>query len=261
MGSASRQALASSVSALADARLDLTGGVQLLAAARTVGGSAQLRGLLADPGIEAAAKRGLVSKLFVGFGAPVQGVVASASAERWSSGDEFADGLEELGFRAIAAGGPSGSALGHELFTFEQAVRSNAELELALSSKLGGGEAKVALVDRILAGAGEATRAIVRHLVQFPRELRFVEALRRAARIVADASGLGIATVATASPLSDAQLARLEKALGDRYGRALSLNQVIDPSLIGGVRISVGDDVIDGSVAARLNDLRLQLAG
>jgi F-type H+-transporting ATPase subunit delta len=38
------------------------------------------------------------------------------------------------------------------------------------------------------------------------------------------------------------------------------VNQVIDPTLIGGVRIAIGDDVIDGSVRTRLDDLRLRIA-
>jgi F-type H+-transporting ATPase subunit delta len=45
------------------------------------------------------------------------------------------------------------------------------------------------------------------------------------------------------------------------YGRELRLNLEIDPSIIGGLRVQVGDDVIDGSISSRINDLRLQLAG
>jgi F-type H+-transporting ATPase subunit delta len=105
------------------------------------------------------------------------------------------------------------------------------------------------------------TRILVGHLVRQPRGRRMGEALRNASAIVADQAGLGIATVRTATPLTSAQLTRLESTLSARYGRKLSINQVIDGTLIGGVRISIGDDVIDGSVATRLSDLRLQLVG
>lgn len=50
-------------------------------------------------------------------------------------------------------------------------------------------------------------------------------------------------------------------SIARRYGREHVVNQVIDPALVGGVRVQVGDEVIDGSIASRLADMKLQLAG
>jgi F-type H+-transporting ATPase subunit delta len=188
-------------------------------------------------------------------------LLAAMSAERWSTAGEFVAGVEELGIRALVVSAPKGISIERELFTFETAVRSNSELELAVSSKLGSGEAKTALVERLLDGASPQTRALVAHLVRSARGRRIGESLRNAAAVAADQGNLGIATVRTATALSGEQLSRLEKILSARYSRKLSINQVIDDTLIGGVRISVGDDVIDGSVATRLSDLRLSLVG
>ena len=53
-----------------------------------------------------------------------------------------------------------------------------------------------------------------------------------------------------AQPLSDADRQRLTGSLARQYGRDVHLNVVVEPGVIGGLRVEIGDDVIDGSVAA-----------
>lgn len=77
---------------------------------------------------------------------------------------------------------------------------------------------------------------------------------------MADQGGFTIATVSVAAPLAPGQLDRLRSALSRQYSRPVSVNVLIDPSLLGGMRLHVGDEVIDGTVSARLSDLKLQLA-
>ena len=107
----------------------------------------------------------------------------------------------------------------------------------------------------------DATILIVSSLVQQTRERRVRQILSRAMDLVADQRGSMVATVVTARPLSAAQTERLSAVLSQRYGRKVGLNAVIDPSVVGGLRVQIADDVIDASVAARLNDLRQRLAG
>jgi F-type H+-transporting ATPase subunit delta len=64
-----------------------------------------------------------------------------------------------------------------------------------------------------------------------------------------------------ARELSDADRQRLQGALARQYDRPVHLNVVVDPEVVGGVKVEIGDDVIDGTVASRLDDARRRLAG
>lgn len=263
MGSATREASATARAALTaqSGKAALATGEELLAAGRVIGDSAQLRSTLADASIPDAEKKAVIGKLFGGASAATRTVLDAIATSRWSSHDDLLAGIEELGFSAIAASAGDDDDVIAELFSFGSAVTSDPELELAVGSKLGGSAAKAALVDRLLAGkASSQALAIVRHLVQQPRGRRIRALVADAATIVAREGGFAIATVTVARELSDAQLKRLAAGLSARFG-SLRINQVIDPSLIGGLRVQVGDDVIDDSIATKLGTLKLQLAG
>lgn len=265
MGSATREALASSRDALAalGSSVDLATGESLFTAGRIVGESSQLRSALADSSSPEAARIALVQRVFSSALTPsALTLLKAAASARWSSQGDLLAGIEDLGIRATAASAPRNVSIEAELFGFGTAVSSDAALELALASKLGRADAKLDLVNALLAGKVSAqTLAIVRHLVRQPRGRRIGGLLRHAASVVADQAGTSIATVTSATELAPAQLERLGQSLASRYGRALTINQVIDPAVVGGLRVQVGDDVIDGSIATRLKDLRLQLAG
>ncbi|GAB3617838.1 F0F1 ATP synthase subunit delta [Okibacterium endophyticum] len=263
MGSATREALASSTKALeALGAVGLETAVGLFEAGRVVGDSAQLRALIADPAADPDGKTAVVERVFGAQLDPSALTVLTAVArERWSNHDELLAGIEELGLRA-AARSAKPAAIDAELLSFARAVASDADLELAIGSKLGQTSSKVSLVEKLLSGkATGQTLEIVKHLVQQPRDRRIGELLRNAARIVADELGYTVATVTSASPISDAQLKRLEQTLAATYGRALRISQVTDPQLVGGLRVQVADDVFDGSIQSRLAELKLQLAG
>ncbi len=265
MGSATRQALVSSRAALSalGGRVDLATAEQLFAAARTIGGSLQLRAILADASTDADRKKAAIAAVFgPSLDAVTLDLLTVATSSRWSSDDDLLGGIEDLALRATAESAPAGSSIEAELFAFGRAVSSDPDLELAVGSKLGDTDSKVRLIDRLLEKKVSAqTLAIVRHLVQQPRGRRIGALVRYAASVVADQAGLAVATVTSARPIAAAQLTRLQQGLSTRYGRQLRINTVIDPAVVGGIRVQVGDDVIDGSVASRLTDLRLQLTG
>ena len=267
MGSASRIALETAITALAQAKgVTRATGEQLLSADRDIAGSPQLRAVLADPSIDGAAKTELIGSMFGHLDAAAKQLLGTLVGARWSDSDQLVDGIEEVGIRAIAGASSTVSSnnggIEGELFEFARAVASDAELELAIGSNLSEPAQKVALVDGLLGRKADAgTVAIVRHLVQSPRGRRIGELLASAAETVAAASNGFVVTVTAAAPLEAAQLKTLSSTLATQYGREPRIDVRIDPSVIGGLRVQVGDEVIDGTIASRLTELRLQLAG
>lgn len=264
MRSATREALSAARAELAAmGAVDLATGENLFEAARAIGGSFQLLGALSDPVADPSAKIALVDAVFGNAVTPsALRLLEAVAGGRWSGSNDLLAGIEDLGLRAVAGSAAARAQIESELFTFHAVVSSDDGLELALSDKLGRTEAKAGLVESLLGGkASEQTVAIVRHLVLLPRGRRIGEMLEYAASVVADQADTIIATVTSARPIDASRLDRLKAGLARRYGRDITLNQVVDPTVVGGLRVQIGDDVIDGSVATRLHDLKLQLAG
>jgi F-type H+-transporting ATPase subunit delta len=62
------------------------------------------------------------------------------------------------------------------------------------------------------------------------------------------------ATVTAAFPLDDVQAQRLAQALSSIYARTVQINVVLDPAVVGGIRVQVGDEVVDGTILRRLQE-------
>nr|WP_241249195.1 F0F1 ATP synthase subunit delta [Agrococcus sp. KRD186] len=179
--------------------------------------------------------------------------------QRWSDADDILSAIDAAGIRvAVRAAGDADVA--GEIASFQRIVAADAELELALGGLRGSADGKARLVEQLLAGkASEPAAVILDHLVRAPRGRRIGAMLRAAATEVAAAAGRSLATVTTAREIPAPQLDRLRAGLERQYGRTLQLQQIVDPAVLGGLRVSIGDDIIDGTVRSKFTDLRLQL--
>jgi len=107
----------------------------------------------------------------------------------------------------------------------------------------------------------DETYALVTRAVRSLRSRTLTAALSRISELAADRRRQLVAVVTAAQPLSQAQQQRLAARLADAYGREVQLNIAVDPAVTGGFRIQIGDEVVDATVAARLDHARRRLAG
>ena len=251
------QQLSGDVDAAGRAGDDLFGVSQLLR------GAAALRRVATDVALPAEAKQGLVRQLLDGkIAAPAAAVVDAAVGQRWTRTGDLSTAIESLSEIAVvkSAGSDSGR-LADELFTFAQTVNETPELRDALSDPSRSVDDKVTLLDGLLAGrALPATITLAKQSLAGTYRTVAV-ALSTYQHVAAEVHGEKVATVRVARPLADADRQRLIDALSRQYDREIHLNVVVDPDVIGGIRVEIGDDVIDGTVLSRLDDARRQLAG
>lgn len=151
---------------------------------------------------------------------------------------------------------------GDELFRFSRAVDAAPDLRSALTDPGSPPEAKARIVEQLLGGkAHPVTVRLVDLVVEagLARELtRIVDTFTAKASASGQAA---VAEVRVAAPISEEQRTRLAEALSRSKGRPVDVKVIVDPAVIGGVVTTIGDEVIDGSVRRRLEQLRASLAG
>jgi F-type H+-transporting ATPase subunit delta len=225
-----------------------------------------LRRVLTDPAQPGEAKAELSGRL---FGGQVSGatadLVAGTVRSRWSRSRDLVDALEELASTADLTAAQQTGALDDvedELFRFGRIVASNTELRAALTDRTATTAAKGELLRSLLGGrANVTTERLVTRLVTAPRGRSLEEGLESLSKLAAERRNRMVAVVTSAVPLSDGQKQRLGAALAKLYGHPMHLNLDVDPEVLGGIRVQVGDEVINGSVADRLEDVGRRMAG
>jgi F-type H+-transporting ATPase subunit delta len=238
-----------------------------------VDSSAGLRRALTDPSRNGDEKSALVKQLVGGkVSADAADIAGGLAGLRWASARDIGDALETLAATvvisvaenksAVSASGITGlEELENDLFSFNQAVASSHEVQRALSEPQASAAAKATLAEKLVPGVGEEAKVLITQAVTQPRGIKPTRLVARFAELAAKRQQRWIATVSVTRPLTETQLARLQAGLNAMYGRELKVNINVDPSLIGGIRVQVGDEVLDASVISRLGELQRQLAG
>jgi F-type H+-transporting ATPase subunit delta len=225
-----------------------------------------LRRSLSDASLPSAAKIGLVDALLKErFSTPSLNVVHGLITVRWSRPRDLVDAADTLGVIALLA---SSEAEGHlddvedELFRFARILEREPELLIALQDVTLPAEPRTRLLADVLSDkVRSATLRLATEAVAHPRGRSLDRALEDFVRLAAERRQRLVAEVWSAIPLTSEEEEQLTVALSRTYGRQIQLQVTVDPALLGGVTVRVGDELIEGSVAHRLEIARRRLAG
>jgi F-type H+-transporting ATPase subunit delta len=237
-------------------------GSDLFAAATVVRREPRLRRALTDVSVEGRAKAALVHAVFDGKVDEVSvDLVAAAAEQRWTATTDLPDTLEVMGVDALVRSAGDARRVADELFAVQRLLGSNSELRRAVGDPARSTQDKQALLRGLLEGRTSPSTSRLVELAVTSRHRTIELALAEYEQVAAAVDKSRVATVRSARRLTEQEQSRLTEALGRQYSSAVHLNLVVDPRLVGGLRVEIGDDVIDGSVASRIDGAKRALVG
>ena len=161
---------------------------------------------------------------------------------------------------AVARAEGAQPAVEAELARFADALRGNEELQSTLADPAVDTARRLGIIDDLLAGrAHGATAALVSLVVGAGRGGELIDIIDAAIDRAALTRNRQVARVRSAVELSDEQRSRLVDAIKASTGLDVEVQAIVDPSVVGGVVTEIGDEVIDGSVRSRLQQMRAGL--
>lgn len=240
------------------------GAEELFSVADAIDSSNQLVRTLSDPGRPAEVKEAAVRSLFGDRVSPqTLGSTLEVVRRRWSQQEDVLDALELLGVAALLdLAGFEGvlEQVEGELFEVSRLIDGSGELTAALDDARENPSQRAALLRRLLDGrVHRLTVALAARAVGRRSDIKPARRVEEFARFASERRRRAFAEVASAVPLNESQQARLSAILAGIYGREVQLNLQVDPDVVGGLRIQVGDDLYDATVLARLSRARAKL--
>jgi ATP synthase F0 subunit b/ATP synthase F1 delta subunit len=273
MRSASRYALAdlsdrfSTIAKSLDNRALSTVSAELVSVAKMLEREMVVTRYLTVPAEDAAPRVRLLERLVSGEVAdPTLDVLRAAVSERWSANADLVDAIEHVSRQAlleVAEREDQVDEVEEQLFRFSRILDAQPRLGILLGDYAAPAEGRIALLRKVLdSSSGSVNKVSIALLSQTVELLRgepAEEAMKFLAEVAVARRGEVVAQVNAAAELSDAQRTRLTEVLSRIYGHPVTVQLEIDPELLGGLLISVGDEVVDGTLSSRLATAEAQL--
>ena len=229
----------------------------LASVAKLLGDQTVLARHLAEHAGDPAPKVRLLETLLSGkVGEPALEILKTAVSQRWSTASDLTHAVQHFARLALLVRAERDDQIEDvedQLFRFGRILDSQPRLITLLSdytAPLGG---RIGLLNNVLRRrANRHTADLLRQTIELLRGERADDAVRELAELAVSRRGEVVAHIGAAADLSDAQSDRLTELLTRIYGHPVSVQLQVNPALLGGLTIAVGDEVIDGSLASKL---------
>jgi len=214
---------------------------------------------LAEASGETDAKKQLLQRLLAGkVGDTTLDVLNTAASVRWSLTSDLVDAVEHIARLSLltrAERENQADEVEEQLFRFSRILDAQPQLTTLLGDYSKPAQGRVDLVRKVMSqnnGANATATALLAQTVDLLRGERADEAVLGLARLAVARRGEIVAQVSAATDLSDSQRSRLNQLLARIYNHPVSVQLNIDPDVLGGLSVAVGDEVIDGTLSSRL---------
>lgn len=236
-------------------------GNELFTITKVLDDSIQLERALTDPSRPVADKVAVLKELLGDNAHPMtMEIMTDLVSRRWSRARDIANAVEDFGVDAMMYYADATDAtlqVSIELSELHSALLNLLVVRAKLYDYQATSEARVKLFREVFSGKtlNKVTMRLAEHATCNLRRRRYLETIQWLINKFSRHMGESMVTVTTATPLKKEQIKRLVEVYSAKVGRQVHINSVVDPTVLGGMRIQVGDEVTDNTVVAQLQNL------
>lgn len=236
-------------------------GNELFTITKVLDDSIQLERALTDPSRPVADKVAVLKELLGDNAHPMtMEIMTDLVSRRWSRARDIANAVEDFGVDAMMYYADATDAtlqVSIELSGLHSALLNLPVVRAKLYDYQATSEARVKLFREVFSGKtlNKVTMRLAEHATCNLRRRRYLETIQWLINKFSRHMGESMVTVTTATPLKKEQIKRLVEVYSAKVGRQVHINSVVDPTVLGGMRIQVGDEVTDNTVVAQLQNL------
>ena len=236
-------------------------GNELFTITKVLDDSIQLERALTDPSRPVADKVAVLTELLGDNVHPMtMEIMTDLVSRHWSRARDIANAVEDFGVDAMMYYADATGAtlqVSVELSELHSALLNLPVVRAKLYDYQATSEARVKLFHEVFSGKtlNKVTMRLAEHATCNLRRRRYLETIQWLINKLSRHMGESMVIVTTATPLKPEQIKRLVEVYSAKVGRQVHINSVVDPTVLGGMRIQVGDEVTDNTVVAQLQNL------